>query len=235
MRRCGRSSRAGRGRRSRSSRRGGCRRRCARSPRRSPDRPVAVCRELTKQFEEVVRGPAAEVADAVLGAAEGRDHARRRAGGGASSDDSAAAAAVGELVAAGSAPPAGGRSRLPADRRAPERALPAISVTRHARKCDKTVTSIDNGGEPRPTVDACCLSREPSPPRRSCSSCSRPPPARGHGPRRGPVLAAVPPRQQPVRRRAAPRNRHRWRSRLAGRRAAGRNGHVRRRRCRRAA
>jgi 16S rRNA (cytidine1402-2'-O)-methyltransferase len=29
-----------------------------------PDRPVAVCRELTKKFEKVVRGPAAEVAGA---------------------------------------------------------------------------------------------------------------------------------------------------------------------------
>jgi 16S rRNA (cytidine1402-2'-O)-methyltransferase len=28
-----------------------------------PDRPLAVCRELTKQFEEVVRGPAAELAE----------------------------------------------------------------------------------------------------------------------------------------------------------------------------
>jgi 16S rRNA (cytidine1402-2'-O)-methyltransferase len=28
-----------------------------------PDRPVAVCREMTKRFEEVVRGPAAEVAE----------------------------------------------------------------------------------------------------------------------------------------------------------------------------
>ena len=46
----------------RSSRRSGCRRRSARSPRRCPSVPVAVCRELTKRFEEVVRGSAAEVA-----------------------------------------------------------------------------------------------------------------------------------------------------------------------------
>ena len=43
-----------------------------------PERPVAVCRELTKRFEEVIRGTAAEVADRVHGASEGRDHARAR-------------------------------------------------------------------------------------------------------------------------------------------------------------
>ena len=36
-----------------------------------PERPVAVCRELTKRFEEVVRGSAAEVADPLPRAAEG--------------------------------------------------------------------------------------------------------------------------------------------------------------------
>ena len=39
---------------------------------RAPERPLAVCRELTKLHEEVVRGPAAEVARALPRGAEGR-------------------------------------------------------------------------------------------------------------------------------------------------------------------
>ena len=65
-----------------------------------PERPCAVCRELTKRHEEVVRGTVSELAERfaepvrgevtiVLGAAE------------AAADEHAALAAVGELVAAG--------------------------------------------------------------------------------------------------------------------------------------
>ena len=43
-----------------------------------PARRAAVCRELTKAFEEVARGTAEELADEVRRAAEGRDRARPR-------------------------------------------------------------------------------------------------------------------------------------------------------------
>jgi len=67
-----------------------------------PERPVAVCRELTKRFEEVVRGRARELAErfreppkgevtVVIGRGEGPRPA----------DGREAAAAVGELVGAG--------------------------------------------------------------------------------------------------------------------------------------
>lgn len=69
-----------------------------------PSRPVAVCRELTKRFEEVTRGPAREVAERfreppkgevtlVIGAGQGAEPAPRV--------EIEAVAAVGELVAAG--------------------------------------------------------------------------------------------------------------------------------------
>jgi 16S rRNA (cytidine1402-2'-O)-methyltransferase len=68
-----------------------------------PGREVAVCRELTKRFEEVVRGPAAEVADRFAEAPKGE--ITLVIGPGAGGPDGAALAyarqAVSELVAAG--------------------------------------------------------------------------------------------------------------------------------------
>lgn len=65
-----------------------------------PDRPVAVCRELTKRFEEVVRGSAAEVAEAFSQPARGEITVVLGAWA-AREIDPRAAAAVAELMAAG--------------------------------------------------------------------------------------------------------------------------------------
>ena len=69
-----------------------------------PDRPVAVCRELTKRFEEVVRGSAAEVAERFRAAPKGEVTLVVGAGAGergTGAAEEAALAAVAELVAAG--------------------------------------------------------------------------------------------------------------------------------------
>jgi len=65
-----------------------------------PERPVAVCRELTKRFEEVVRGAAGEVAERFGEPPKGEITLVLGPPGG-QADPAAARAAVAELVAAG--------------------------------------------------------------------------------------------------------------------------------------
>ncbi len=65
-----------------------------------PARAVAVCRELTKRFEEVIRGPAAELAARFAEPPKG-EVTVVVAPGVAAADVNGALAAVGELVAAG--------------------------------------------------------------------------------------------------------------------------------------
>jgi 16S rRNA (cytidine1402-2'-O)-methyltransferase len=68
-----------------------------------PGRRIAVCRELTKRFEEVVRGPVNEVVERFSGDVKGEiTLVIGPAEVGADLDEEAAAAAVTELVAAGS-------------------------------------------------------------------------------------------------------------------------------------
>jgi 16S rRNA (cytidine1402-2'-O)-methyltransferase len=66
-----------------------------------PDRPVAVCRELTKKFEEVVRGTAAELAERFPEPPKGEITLVVGAGAAAAADDAVALAAVAELAALG--------------------------------------------------------------------------------------------------------------------------------------
>jgi 16S rRNA (cytidine1402-2'-O)-methyltransferase len=67
----------------------------------TPEREVAVCRELTKRFEEIVRGPAAEVAARFVESPKGEITLVLGPGEKAGEDDTAALDAVAELVAAG--------------------------------------------------------------------------------------------------------------------------------------
>jgi 16S rRNA (cytidine1402-2'-O)-methyltransferase len=66
-----------------------------------PERPVAVCRELTKQFEEVVRGPAAEVAQQFSSEPRGEITLVFGSGAPQRPDEREAIGAVAELVGAG--------------------------------------------------------------------------------------------------------------------------------------
>jgi 16S rRNA (cytidine1402-2'-O)-methyltransferase len=66
-----------------------------------PERPVAVCRELTKRFEEVVRGSAAEVAEHFAQPPKGEITLVIGAASLPGVDDARAREAVGELVTAG--------------------------------------------------------------------------------------------------------------------------------------
>jgi 16S rRNA (cytidine1402-2'-O)-methyltransferase len=67
-----------------------------------PGRAVAVCRELTKRFEEVARGSAAELAERYAEPPKGEVTLVLVPGAGAApADEAEAAAAVAELVAAG--------------------------------------------------------------------------------------------------------------------------------------
>ena len=66
-----------------------------------PDRPTAVCRELTKAFEEVVRGPARTVAERFPTAPKGEITLVLDAWAGEGPDEDAGSAAVAELVVAG--------------------------------------------------------------------------------------------------------------------------------------
>jgi 16S rRNA (cytidine1402-2'-O)-methyltransferase len=66
-----------------------------------PERPGAVCRELTKRFEEVVRGSVSELAERFRSPVKGEVTVVLGPGAAAQEEDETAVAAVAELVEAG--------------------------------------------------------------------------------------------------------------------------------------
>jgi len=67
----------------------------------APAREVAVCRELTKRFEEIARGSASQLAERFSEPPKGEITLVLGPGAGVATDDAAALEAVAELVAAG--------------------------------------------------------------------------------------------------------------------------------------
>jgi 16S rRNA (cytidine1402-2'-O)-methyltransferase len=94
-----------------------------------PSRPVAVCRELTKQFEEVARGPAAEIAVRFSQPPRGEITIVLGPGPAEEPDEKGAIEAVGELVAAG----------------VPRRQASELVARLTGVACNKVVTNVDNG------------------------------------------------------------------------------------------
>ena len=115
----------------RSSRRSGSPGRLASLAAAAPEREVAVCRELTKRFEEVVRGPASELAQRFAEGAKGEITVVIGPGEGAVSrvGGEAALAAVAALVAAGTPRRVAAEVVSSPDGRVPKRPLPRIFVT----------------------------------------------------------------------------------------------------------
>ena len=95
-----------------------------------PERPVAVCRELTKRFEEVIRGTAAEVADRVTEPPKGEITLVLGELEPVSGDEGRRAGRSRRARAGRSGAAAGSRRRLPPDGSGPEQALPRLSVVR---------------------------------------------------------------------------------------------------------
>ena len=67
----------------------------------APDREAAVCRELTKRFEEIARGTASELAERFAEPPKGEITLVLGPGAEATADDASAFEVVAELVAAG--------------------------------------------------------------------------------------------------------------------------------------
>ena len=190
---------------------------------------VAVCRELTKRFEEVVRGPCGRGGERFREAPKGEvtlvDWARGRAGGRRRTCDDALEA-MAELAGAGVAAAAGGRGRRAPDRGLAQRALPRALCSLfdnsraacYAPSVSKKTTRREQAMKRvvilLPVLLALQVGVQPA--------------LAWTWPVDGPVLRPFVDRRRPLRGRAAPRRGHRRSGRSAVRAPAQRDGQLRR-------